>query len=81
MTLSFNEFSIPESSNCTTDYLEIRSNNSTGPLLGYYCGNEPPSNLTNIGNLWLLFKSSKLEVGEDPVQAKGFIAEFRLSKS
>lgn len=78
--LSFIEFNLPESLNCTTDYLEIRAINSTGKLLGYYCGNQAPNNLTNIGDLWLLFKSSKLEPGDVSVGATGFFAEFSLSK-
>lgn len=79
LTVSFNEFSLPESANCTTDYLEIRSVNSTGRVLGYYCGETPPDNLTHTGDLWMLFRSSKLQQGDDPVQAKGFLAEFTLS--
>lgn len=81
VSLSFIEFSIPATTNCTTDYLEIRTVNSTGRLLGYFCGNEPPNNLTNIGDIWVLFKSSKLQPGDDPVEAIGFLAEFTLSKS
>lgn len=34
VTLTFNTFDLDESENCDEDYVEIRENNSSGPILG-----------------------------------------------
>ncbi|KAK9889124.1 hypothetical protein WA026_004393 [Henosepilachna vigintioctopunctata] len=78
ISLNFKEFDIPQSEKCKTDYLEIRSNNSSGKILGIYCGNNKPDNITNIGSLWIYFKSSKPEKDVSVISAKGFIAEYIL---
>ena len=67
---------IPESDHCNNDYLEIRISNSSGPLLGVYCGqNLPVLNQTIQDTLWLNFKSTRLATGI-PEAKKGFYAEF-----
>ncbi|XP_018577861.1 cubilin-like [Anoplophora glabripennis] len=76
--LTFTEFDILESEKCNTDFLEIRSNNVSGALLGIYCGKNKPLNITHVGTLWLLYKSSKLDSGAI-VLAKGFYGEYKLN--
>lgn len=77
--MSFIEFDLLESDKCNTDFLEIRSNNVSGPLLGLYCGKNKPVNITHVGTLWMLYKSSKLDNG-DPITAKGFYGEYKISE-
>ncbi|KAL3290304.1 hypothetical protein HHI36_023648 [Cryptolaemus montrouzieri] len=78
ISLSFQVFDLPSSPKCETDFLEIRQNNSSGKILGIFCGNESPDNITNTGSLWIYFKSSKLTEDSSVVQAKGFFAEYVL---
>ncbi|KAG5893860.1 hypothetical protein JTB14_005469 [Gonioctena quinquepunctata] len=78
VTLNFNKFELLGSDGCNTDFLEIRSYNSSGPLLGTFCGDNKPENISHVGSLWLLYKGSKLEVGDPPITAKGFFAEYQL---
>ncbi|KAG5881771.1 hypothetical protein JTB14_021141 [Gonioctena quinquepunctata] len=78
VSLDFTEFNILDSDGCNTDFLEIRSFNSSGPLWGTYCGNNKPENISHVGSIWLLYKGSKLEVGDAPITAKGFFAEYQL---
>ncbi|CAG9816798.1 unnamed protein product [Phaedon cochleariae] len=80
LTLNFIAFDILDSENCNSDYLEIRTNNATGPLLGVYCGKNKPNNLTHEGSVWLMFKGSKLDKGSTSVAAKGFYAEYILNE-
>lgn len=72
-------FDIPFSEKCNLDYLEIRENNSTGKLIGAFCGNDPPSNVSVIGTMVLIFKSSADGAANTP--QKGFYAEYAVSKS
>lgn len=78
MSLSFEEFELLESKNCVTDYLEVRKNNGTGELLGLYCGNNVPTNITHLGSLWLMFSSSNFS--SSLITAKGFLAEYSISR-
>ncbi|XP_050497170.1 cubilin-like [Diabrotica virgifera virgifera] len=80
VTLNFMDFSLLSSENCNTDFLEIRSRNASGKLLGLYCGTNTPSNITNVGSLWLLFQSSKIAPGDNTVTAKGFYAQYVLNE-
>lgn len=43
LSINFAKFDLPETTNCSTDYLEIRSMNSSGRLLGYFCGKIYPT--------------------------------------
>ncbi|CAG9855166.1 unnamed protein product [Phyllotreta striolata] len=79
LTLTFITFELLDSPNCNTDYLEIRSHNSSGKLQGVFCGNKGPENITHVGSLWLLFKGSKPEKGDTEVTAKGFYIEYYLN--
>nr|CAD7455080.1 unnamed protein product [Timema tahoe] len=68
--LSFQMFDLEN--NCAEDYVEVRRDNATGPLMGEYCGNTIPSNLTAGHVLWVKFRSS------DAGTAGGFVADYSL---
>ncbi|XP_030624670.1 LOW QUALITY PROTEIN: cubilin [Chanos chanos] len=72
LQLSFIMFQLQESQGCTHDFLEIREGNSTGALVGRFCGNSLPSNYTSIiGHvLWIKF------VSDASVSGPGFRATF-----
>ncbi|XP_050313173.1 cubilin-like isoform X2 [Anthonomus grandis grandis] len=76
LNFNFLEMDIPESDHCNTDYVELRVANSSGPLLGVFCGgNLPVLNKTVQDALWLSFKSTRL-AKDIPEAKKGFYAEF-----
>nr|XP_033495310.1 cubilin [Epinephelus lanceolatus] len=70
--LSFIMFHLQGDYGCQNDYLEIREGNSTGHLVGRFCGNSLPSNYTSvIGHiLWVKF------VSDASVSGAGFRATF-----
>ncbi|XP_070708966.1 cubilin [Pempheris klunzingeri] len=70
--LSFIVFHLQGDAGCHNDYLEIREESSTGPLVGRFCGNSLPTNYTSvIGHiLWVKFVSDALTSGA------GFRATF-----
>ncbi|XP_059183305.1 cubilin [Centropristis striata] len=72
LQLSFIMFHLQEGSGCQNDYVEIREGDSTGPLVGRFCGNSLPSNYTSvIGHvLWVKFVSDAL------ISGAGFRATF-----
>ncbi|XP_017269603.1 cubilin [Kryptolebias marmoratus] len=72
LQLSFIAFHLQGGSNCQNDYLEIREGNSTGVVVGRFCGNSLPSNYTSvIGHiLWVKF------VSDGSVSGAGFRATF-----
>lgn len=78
VSLSFSYFDLVDSAYCNTDYLEIRQNSGNGKLLGSFCGNQIPTNITNMGSLWIYLKTSKIEGVLS--SSKGFFAEYYLSK-
>jgi len=63
------------SDSCNNDYLEIRAG-ATGadPLLGVFCGDQIPNNITASNKLWIKFRSDSLNVGS------GFLAHYSLSE-
>lgn len=67
---------IVESEKCNGDFVEVRKRNSTGDLIGFYCGNQPPPPIKGKGDLWVLFESKSY----DGTSAKGFLAEFAFSR-
>ncbi|XP_068906568.1 cubilin-like isoform X2 [Tenebrio molitor] len=79
VSLSFVYFELLESDHCNTDYLEIRQNNGTGKLLGTFCGTDLPTNISNVGSLWIYLKTSRMEGDVSTVSAKGFYAEYILN--
>ncbi|KAM6900418.1 cubilin [Xenentodon cancila] len=72
LQLSFIMFHLQEGAGCQNDYLEIREGNSTGPLVGRFCGTSLPSNYTSvIGHiLWVKF------VSDASISGAGFRATF-----
>ncbi|CAB1449409.1 unnamed protein product, partial [Pleuronectes platessa] len=72
LQLSFIVFHLQGDSDCNNDYLEIREGNSTGSVVGCFCGNSLPSNYTSvIGHiLWVKF------VSDASISGEGFRATF-----
>ncbi|RVE59186.1 hypothetical protein OJAV_G00201620 [Oryzias javanicus] len=70
--LSFITFHLQGDSSCNNDYLEIREGNSTGALVGRFCGSSLPSNYTSVSGhiLWVKFVSDSSDSGA------GFRATF-----
>lgn len=64
---------------CNEDYLEIREETNTGKLLGSYCGDVAPTNLTIANSLWIFFRSDTRGKGE--TTATGFMAEYKYSNT
>ncbi|XP_063063043.1 cubilin [Engraulis encrasicolus] len=74
LQLSFTMFQLQQSTNCNNDYLEVREFNSTGRLIGRFCGDSLPSNYTSLTGhiLWIKF------VSDASVSGAGFSATFAL---
>ena len=72
----FSIFHLQGDSHCINDYLEIREGNSTGSVVGSFCGNSLPSNYTSvIGHiLWVKF------VSDASISGEGFRATFSHCK-
>ena len=67
--LTFNVFKLEGGSNCRYDYVEIRD--STGSVMGKYCGSNGPFVVMSTGSsLYIRFKS------DGTVKKKGFSASF-----
>ncbi|CAH1989272.1 unnamed protein product [Acanthoscelides obtectus] len=78
LSINFIDFDLSESENCNRDFLEVRSKNASGKLLGVFCGKNKPDNLTHQDSLWVYFRSSRPLEGET-VTNKGFYAQYGLS--
>ncbi|XP_064190205.1 cubilin [Anguilla rostrata] len=72
LQLSFITFQLQPSSGCSSDFLEVREGNSTGHLVGRFCGSSLPTNYTSlVGHvLWARF------VSDGSVSGAGFRATF-----
>ncbi|KAG8443219.1 hypothetical protein GDO86_011865 [Hymenochirus boettgeri] len=72
LLMSFITFSMQHSDGCSLDYLEVREGNETGTLLGHFCGDSLPNNITSIVGhiLWVKFVSDR------SISAPGFQATF-----
>lgn len=72
----FSTFQLEGGSGCNHDFLEVREGNSTGPLVGRFCGSSLPSNYTSvIGHiLWIKFQSDL------SISGAGFRATFSHCK-
>ncbi|XP_072020163.1 LOW QUALITY PROTEIN: cubilin-like [Amphiura filiformis] len=68
--VTFSAFALQDSPGCTADYLEIRQGNSTGALIGRFCGATFPTNATTRGSMWIRFYSDSSSPGS------GFLAQF-----
>ncbi|XP_061441668.1 cubilin [Rhineura floridana] len=74
LTISFEELNIQNSSECASDYLEIREHDASGDLLGKYCGATIPNAIDTSGNLaYIKF------VTDGSVNAPGFKLYFSAS--
>lgn len=78
IVLEFSEVDIVTSDSCERDYLEIRSTNSTGNILGIFCGNSLPNSISHNSSLWMLFESKSVD-GEDATTGKGFMVQYTMS--
>ncbi|XP_071443305.1 cubilin [Hetaerina americana] len=70
--VSFRTFDVELSENCDNDYVELRETDSNGPLIGFYCGNSLPDNITASSKFWIKFRSD--ENGTGP----GFVADYSM---
>ncbi|XP_045491488.1 LOW QUALITY PROTEIN: cubilin homolog [Colias croceus] len=73
MYLNFEKFDLAYSDRCNEDYLEIRENDGAGTLLGVYCGDEIPTNITKGARIYLKFHSDNKEAGN------GFLLHYGIS--
>ncbi|XP_023561215.1 cubilin [Octodon degus] len=72
--LSFMSFQLEASQDCSKDFVEIREGNSTGHLVGRYCGSSLPQNFSvTVENLmWIRF------VSDGSHNSMGFQASFTM---
>ncbi|CAL8142101.1 unnamed protein product [Orchesella dallaii] len=70
--LGFRRFDVGVSEFCNSDFVEIHEGSASGQLLGHFCGNEIPSNISAANQLWILFRTDSAD------QAAGFWADFSL---
>ena len=68
----FLQFDLEDSDNCNRDYVEIHRDSAEGPILGHFCGNAIPANVTTAEKLWIKFNSDSANT------AGGFIAQYNL---
>ncbi|XP_072174323.1 cubilin-like [Diadema setosum] len=68
--VSFSVFNIESSNGCAQDYVEFRQGSETGALIGRFCGDTIPSNVTSTGTLWMKFRSDSQSTGV------GFMANY-----
>ena len=68
--LPFSVFELEDSDYCNHDFVEVREGGEAGEVLGRYCGNTLPSNMTTGYDLWIKFRTSPT------VQGRGFMADY-----
>ncbi|BFZ22426.1 hypothetical protein BsWGS_25465 [Bradybaena similaris] len=71
--ISFPRFQLDPLGNVNDDYVEIRSPDVSGTLVGRWIGNSAPENLTSLNGAWVKFRSN------EDVTAPGFVAEYSIS--
>lgn len=71
----FRVFDLEDSEDCGSDYVEIRELSNLTNLLGRFCGNRPPTNLTIAKSMYVKFKS------DEDNEGTGFMAQFTTCKS
>uniref|UniRef100_A0A0B7BPM5 CUB domain-containing protein n=1 Tax=Arion vulgaris TaxID=1028688 RepID=A0A0B7BPM5_9EUPU len=71
--LSFPNFQLDPLGGINDDYLEIRSPNVSGAILGRWFGTTAPANLTSLSNVWVKFRSN------EDTTAPGFKAVYSNS--
>lgn len=75
ISLNFINFELEEEEFCNEDYVEVREQDSVGPILGIFCGSNLPKNVTTGSSLWIKFRSNSIG------SAKGFTADFEYGLS
>uniref|UniRef100_A0A8D8U6L7 Cubilin n=3 Tax=Cacopsylla melanoneura TaxID=428564 RepID=A0A8D8U6L7_9HEMI len=70
IAIQFTDFQLEKSDFCNEDFVELRESNVQGKLLGVYCANQIPGNVTVNSNFWIRFRSSATGA------APGFTADF-----
>ncbi|XP_070536661.1 cubilin-like [Ptychodera flava] len=70
--LVFSLIDIEPAVNCQNDFVEVRTDGQNGDLIGRYCGNTPPTNITQSANLWVMFRSNTQRTGV------GFMATYSI---
>ncbi|XP_075068011.1 cubilin [Mixophyes fleayi] len=74
LTITFQSLDLQNSSNCLSDYVEIREYNASGNLLGIFCNNTVPGALrTSDSFAYVKF------VSDESVNAKGFRLTYDAS--
>ncbi|CAH1775425.1 unnamed protein product [Owenia fusiformis] len=68
--LVFSFFDLQNDVYCNFDYVEVRDGGLGGTLLGRFCGNNIPANMTVGQNLWVKFRSDQGTTGQ------GFQAQY-----
>ena len=73
ISISFTDFRVQYSRNCTDDFVSVfDGETTTAPLLGNYCGSAKPPSLRSSGNkLLIVFKSNAM------VNSKGFQLSYQ----
>ena len=72
--LPFSMFDLEDSEYCNNDFVEVREGGEAGDVLGRYCGNTLPSNMTTGHDLWIKFRTSPT------VEGRGFMADYSFRK-
>ncbi|KAI1719026.1 CUB domain-containing protein [Ditylenchus destructor] len=62
--LNFRKFVLPISEHCTESYLELREFNSTGPLIGRFCGSSHPEKVEKQ-SIWMRLRHTPADFSED----------------
>ncbi|XP_048237900.1 cubilin-like isoform X1 [Haliotis rufescens] len=70
LMVSFSQFALVRSSNCFSDYLEMRTGGASGALIGRFCGSSLPSNMTAANSIWIKFRS------DGSGTSTGFLAQY-----
>ena len=56
------------------DFLELREGNVHGRLIGRYCGDQTPTNLTAVNGIWAKFRS------DYSYNEQGFVSQYSTGK-
>lgn len=59
------------SPSCNDNYLEIRKNDRSGPLVGVFCGQTIPENLEASESFWIKYQTDQAST------SNGFLADFK----
>ena len=71
--MKFNRLDIQDSYKCSADYLSIHEFNTSGDMIGLFCGNGHPPVITSSVALWLLFHSDWI------LDKSGFSLQYEIS--